>query len=138
MVNHMEKLAESMQLAFGDRFFFSGGGVKRCVHEITPKGFIFICDTLWWLGTEPELDNVGEITDTTGIVIRTLNDGYEIVRVPWVPDIGEEYYCVSLDGGVHRRVDTTNTGITRMLGKLGLCFRTEASRSEERRVGKEC
>ncbi len=93
-MNVIPKMAEALGLKIGERFKLNVSG------KISDAEFFFTEEELlYYLSGKVSLAYAngkdpfeGHASNQT--VVSILNGEYEIVKLPWIPQIGEEYWCV--------------------------------------------
>ncbi len=85
-MNYIPKIAEVMGLKIGEQF-----KVKVCGEETAAK-FWFVDDGLKYSVIKGVEGFTGYASNQT--LVSIVNGEYEIVKLPWVPKIGETYWCV--------------------------------------------
>lgn len=85
-MNYIPKIAEVMGLKIGEQFKVKVGG------EETTAKFWFVDDGLKYAVTKGVEGYTGYASNQT--LVSIVNGEYEIVKLPWVPRIGETYWCV--------------------------------------------
>lgn len=85
-MNYIPKIAEVMGLKIGEQFKVKVGG------EETAATFWFVEDGLKYAVTKGVEGFTGYASKQT--LVSILDGEYEVVKLPWVPKIGENYWCV--------------------------------------------
>ena len=85
-MNYIPKIAEVMGLKIGEQFKVKVGG------EETAAQFWFVDDGLKYSVIKGVEVFTGYASNQT--LVSIVNGEYEIVKLPWVPKIGETYWCV--------------------------------------------
>lgn len=85
-MNYIPKIAEVMGLKIGEQFKVKVGG------EETSAKFWFVDDGLKYSVIKGVEGFTGYASNQT--LVSIVNGEYEIVKLPWVPKIGETYWCV--------------------------------------------
>ena len=85
-MNYIPKVAEAMGLKIGEQFKVKVGG------EETAAMFWFVEDGLKYSVIKGVEGYTGYASNQT--LVSIVNGEYEIVKLPWVPKIGETYWCV--------------------------------------------
>lgn len=83
-MNYIPKIAEVMGLKIGEQFKVKVGG------EETTATFWFVEDGLMY--DVPDDKFTGYASKQT--LVSILDGEYEVVKLPWVPRIGQDYWCV--------------------------------------------
>lgn len=83
-MNYIPKIAEVMGLKIGEQFKVKVGGKE------TDKTFWFVEDGLMY--GVPDDKFTGYASKQT--LVSILDGEYEVVKLPWVPRIGQDYWCV--------------------------------------------
>ena len=83
-MNYIPKIAEVMGLKIGEQFKVKVGG------EETAATFWFVEDGLMY--DVPDDKFTGYASKQT--LVSILDGEYEVVKLPWVPRIGKDYWCV--------------------------------------------
>ena len=85
-MNYIPKIAEVMGLKIGEQFKVKVGG------EETAATFWFVEDGLKYAVTKGVQGFTGYASKQT--LVSILDGEYEVVKLPWVPRIGQDYWCV--------------------------------------------
>lgn len=119
-MSYYEQVANMLGLELGEKF------------KITNDEFDYHGDTFYF--SEDGCKDLGSVCNCNGILLSILSGNSKIVKLPWKPKFGEQYWSYSV---------RTNQACCSMFGefvedyaiwKSGNCFRTE---EEAKTKGKE-
>lgn len=128
-MNYIPKIAEVMGLKIGEQFKVKVGG------EETTTIFWFVDDGLKYAVTKGVEGYTGYASNQT--LVSIVNGEYEIVKLPWVPRIGETYWCVKPSSDPDHpqtALVTMNYSIFTLFNLIfGNCFQTQEEAEEHKK-----
>ena len=116
--NYMADVAKMLGVEHGEEF-----NLKDCSREV-------VCTHRFKL----TMGGLCEFWDNTWVCHDMIGDlltgEYEIVKLPWKPKFGDEYYCASVPQRCIRKCFWSNITRDYAFYKLGMCYRTKEEAEE--------
>lgn len=112
--NYMAEVAKMLGVEFGEEF------------KVAERGCSY--DTLYYLDSRGAWDADGQVADA--IIPALMTGFYEIVKIPWKPKYGDNYFYLWLSTKkIYGDCWTGNT-YDYAIYNLGMCYRTQEEASE--------
>lgn len=106
--NYMQDVARMLGVELGEEFKLDG---RKTKYKFTEKGLYFYAPDGWW-----QCSNV--------LLPKILKGELEIIKLPWQPKRGEEYYYPSGDFRHSQKLTWSNHPMDFGLKEAGMIFRT--------------